>query len=81
MKQKIVFVANRGFALFNSRLKLMLHLRDKCGHNVIIVCEKDKYALQMEQMGFELIGLDVFRGGGSLKKDLALFFFLSRLFW
>jgi glycosyltransferase involved in cell wall biosynthesis len=72
-----IFVANRGFALYNSRLLLMRQLIDN-NWKVVAVTSLDQYTDKLSENGITVKSIQINRGGFSPFRDL--FTFLT-LFW
>ncbi len=75
----VVFVANRGFALQNSRRLLIQHLLDR-GFNVVLITADDKYARALVSIGCELEVVRFNRGGLSIVSDIISFIQLIKLY-
>lgn len=68
-KKTVLFVANRGFALTNSRILLIKHFLNK-GWKVVGVTSKDQHSQKLIDLGVEIEPINFSRGGLSLRKDL-----------
>ncbi|MGD9486549.1 MAG: glycosyltransferase family 4 protein [Calditrichaceae bacterium] len=78
-KRTIIFVANRGFALYNSRLMLMRHfLRN--GWNVIAITGLDRYTDMLKNEGISIEPIHVMRGNISIINDLKLYLRLKKIY-
>lgn len=69
MKQRIVFVANRGFALFGSRRVLLERLMAE-GHEVSVATAADDYAYMLEALGVQRFVVNFMRGSVALRADV-----------
>jgi glycosyltransferase involved in cell wall biosynthesis len=81
MTEKIaVFVANRGFALYNSRLLLMRQLIDN-NWKVVAVTSVDEYTEKLSENGITVKSIQINRGGVSPIRDLFTFLTLLRIYF
>lgn len=77
--KNVIFAANRGFALTNSRTLLIKHFLS-AGWGVVAVTKNDKYAKQLSEMGVLLEPILFNRGGVSIQNDLSAFLTLLRIY-
>ncbi|MGY4688468.1 glycosyltransferase family 4 protein [Salibacterium sp. K-3] len=75
----VMFIANRGFALTNSRELLIKHFIE-LGWRVVIATTEDSYAARLQQIGANVKKLHVKRGGLSPVKDFRTLLQLIRLY-
>ena len=75
----VIFVANRGFALYSSRLLLIRHFLDR-GWRVIIATADDQFSRQLVEEGASLEPIKFNRGGLSPLRDYLAFLTLKRIF-
>lgn len=75
----VAILANRGFAVTNSRLPLIARMRE-AGWRVLLVTADDAHARQVESLGATLETVEFHRGGLSPLRDLRTFARLTRLF-
>lgn len=76
---RIGFVANRGFALWSSRRRLMARLR-AAGHEVFCYSVDDGYRAPLEEVGAVWREVPLQRGGPDPRTDPALLFALRRAY-
>ncbi|WP_274426440.1 glycosyltransferase family 4 protein [Chelativorans sp. YIM 93263] len=74
-----VFVANRSYALYNSRLGIMQALV-RAGWRVAAACSIDSYADGLKDAGCEVYECSFERGGLAIHSDIAAFRILRRLY-
>jgi glycosyltransferase involved in cell wall biosynthesis len=72
MNKVVILVANRCFAIWNSRLELIKKLKEK-GYRIIVIAAKDEYSSKLESVGVDIIYVEIKRGGFSLQNDLQLY--------
>jgi len=75
----VAILANRGFAITNSRLPLIARMRE-AGWRVLLVTADDAHARQVESLGATLETVEFHRGGLSPLRDLRTLARLTRLF-
>lgn len=73
----VIFVANRGYALFSSRRTYIQTLLG-AGHNIVLATSDDEYTQKLVDMGCELHEVNFERGGAHLFNDLSAFISLYR---
>lgn len=75
----VLFVANRSFALTNSRKSLIESLV-AAGNHVVVCAAKDSHSSMSSIPGVEFHETPFYRGGASLFKDLNVFFVILCVF-
>ena len=75
----IAIVANRGFAISNSRIPLILQMQD-AGWNVLVITADDDAARSVASLGVTLETVNFYRGGLSAFRDIGTFVRLICLF-
>jgi len=78
-KPCVIFVANRGYGLFNSRLILMKHFLSH-GWTVVAAAAQDIYLEKLNDAGITIEPVPFYRGGFSLEKDWQAFHELLRVY-
>ena len=80
MKNKKVFlVANRGFAIRSSRLKLIEHFLQR-NWKVFILTVDDEHSRYLQSLGVELLDARFDRGGVSAFNDLRAFWTMYKAY-
>lgn len=77
---KVLFVANRVFALTNSRRKLIDRLVAN-GHEVVICSARDSHSNAEDIKGVSFYNMPFYRGGASFLKEIYCFFILLCVFF
>lgn len=75
----IAILANRGFAVSNSRIPLINRMRE-AGWRVLLITADDGAARYIESLGAVLETVTFYRGGPSIFRDIRALFRLIRLF-
>lgn len=75
----VIFIANRTFALTNSRMELMNHLISM-GFRVVVCAYKDEFSSRLELKGISVINLPIFRGCASIFRDFICVLALVKIF-
>jgi Glycosyl transferase 4-like domain len=75
----VAILANRGFAVTNSRLPLIARMRE-AGWRVLLITADDAHARQVEALGATFESAEFHRGGLSPWRDLRTLARLTRLF-
>lgn len=78
-KRCVVFVANRGFALQNSRQSLIQSLLDS-GYRVVLITADDEYSRLLKAIGCELEAVSFNRGGLNLFADVRSFIAMCKIY-
>ena len=78
-KKTVILVANRGFAIWNSRLKLINRLMTD-GYEVIVIVAKDEYGTKLEKVCSQVIYIPIYRGGFSFLKDYSFYKLLKEIY-
>lgn len=79
MLSPVIFVANRGYALSNSRTRLIQHFLES-GRTVVLVTADDEESRFLCQTGAVLEPVEFSRGGFSLYGDVRTFWLLSKIY-
>lgn len=79
-KRTVVFVANRGFALQNSRQLLIKHFLE-LGFKVVLITADDEYSRRLQNMGCTLEAVAFNRGGFNPFADAASFIALLKHYY
>lgn len=74
-KNKILFVANTAWSMFNFRLGLLCHLL-KCGYKLTIISPPDSFSEKLKALGCEVIDLSIDSKGTNPLKDLYIIYTL-----
>lgn len=75
----LAILANRGFAISNSRIPLIKRMQD-AGWRILLITADDGAARQVESLGVTLETVQFYRGGLSALRDLRALLRLIRLF-
>lgn len=78
-RRTIAILANRGFAISNSRIPLITRMRD-AGWRILLITADDPPARQVESLGATLETVNFHRGGLSALQDVGTVVRLIRLF-
>ena len=79
IQNTIILAANRGFALYGSRLLLIRRLIQS-GYKVVIVTAADEYAERLVQEGAQLEPIVFNRGGLTIWNDIRALFTMIRIY-
>ncbi len=75
----MAILANRGFAISNSRIPLIIRMRD-AGWRVLLITTDDSDARAVASLGVVLEAVNFYRGGFSIFRDIRAVIRLIRLF-
>ncbi len=78
-KKTIILVANRGFAIWNSRYQLITKLKDK-GYHIVVVVSHDEYGEKLTKICDKVIYTNIQRGGFSLASDYKFYQNLKKIY-
>ncbi|KGP74565.1 glycosyltransferase family 4 protein [Pontibacillus yanchengensis] len=78
-KKIVIFVANRGFALTNSRERIIKEFINM-GWRVVVATSKDHHSTKLIELGAEFEEVNFNRGGLSIGKDLKALFDLIKIY-
>jgi len=79
LRPTFAILATRGFAISNSRIPLLIRMRD-AGWTVLLITTDDSAARQVELLGVKLETVPFSRGGLSVMRDIRVLFRLIKLF-
>ncbi len=79
IRPTIAILANRGFAISNSRVPLIIRMRN-AGWRILLITADDSAARSVESLGVTLEPVNFYRGGLSVFRDMRALVRLIRLF-
>jgi glycosyltransferase involved in cell wall biosynthesis len=79
LRPTIAILANRGFAISNSRIPLIIRMRN-AGWRILLITTDDSAARTVESLGVVLEAVNFYRGGLSIFRDIRALIHLIRLF-
>lgn len=74
----VLIIANRTFALSNSRFGIIKKLVGS-GVQVVVLASKDSYSLELEKLGVVIVDAFFYRGGAAVLKELKSLWLIFRI--